>query len=276
MRSGGRKRRVGLVPAILIVVITPILLLCAGVVAMQRRIYYPLTGSGVEKPFNGWTRSHSAAHPDVFFWTAWRHRGGPTAIMFHGNAVTMGDMAGIADAWDVEGWNVVLVEFPGYGGNAGSPSEESIIRAGEDAWSWAKAHGAVPARTVVVGNSIGTGAAVSLAVSARTQGLLIVSGVDDMANVVRNQVPVVPSFLVFDRFRSAERIRHYDGWAAVWHSPIDGVVPHSEGARIALAAGVAVTRMPGDHQLFWMPALQTDLRRRAAVMVGHAPGRPED
>lgn len=265
----------GLTASIIVAVAIPVMLLCAGVVAMQRRIYFPLTGSAVEKPSDGWARSHSTAHPDVFFWTSWRHRGGPTAIMFHGNAVTMADMAGIADAWDVEGWNVVLVEFPGYGGNGGSPSGESIVRAGEDAWSWAKSHGAVPARSVVVGNSIGTGAAVSLAVSAGTQGLLIVSGVDDMANVVRNQVPFVPPFLVFDRFRSSERIGSYGGWTAVWHSPIDGVVPYAEGARIALAAGVAVTRMPGDHQLFWMPALQTDLRRRAAVMVGHSPGRPK-
>lgn len=188
-------------------------------------------------------------------------------MMFHGNAVALGDMAFVADAWVRDGWNVILVEFPGYDGNEGYPDQSSLDRASELAWRWAGIHGAVPGGTVVVANSIGTGPAARLVGDRRPAGFLVVSGLDDLAEVVRNQVPFVPSFLVMDRFHGADAIRDYPGWTRVWHADDDTVVPASQGMAIARAAGTAVVRRRGGHQLFWDPDLQAELRAEADRIV---------
>lgn len=187
--------------------------------------------------------------------------------MFHGNAVRPGSMAFVADAWVRDGWNVFLVEYPGYDGNAGSPTERSMRAAASAAWDWAVTTGVDPSSVVLVANSMGVGMASSVAGTRAPAGFLAVSGVDDMANVVRSHVPLVPSFMVLDRFRTADAIRGFGGWTRVWHTRDDVVVPFSEAESIARAAGTAVTIRKGGHALFWEADLQSELRREADRIV---------
>jgi len=258
-------RRRGILKKTVLMVMVPVLLLAVLVVALQRRILFPLTDAVASTPARGWTSSSTGE--GLHAWTSAWVPGRRTALMLHGNAVTLGAMAFVADAWVRDGWNVVLVEFPGYDGNAGSPGAKSISAAAESAWAWALAHGSRRERVVVVSNSIGTGAAAALTGSRDPAGLLVVSGVDDLASVLRNQVPFVPPFLVFDRMRSADAIRSYGGWTKVWHARDDMIVPASQGRAIAQAAGTAVTWRTGGHQLFWDPDLQTELRTEADRIV---------
>lgn len=264
-RVAARSGHVSAWKAVSMILVVPLLVMAVLVVAMQRRILFPLTTSERSVPARGWTASETVG--GIHAWTSQWTPGRRTAIMLHGNAVTLGAMAFVADAWVRDGWNVVLVEFPGYDGNAGSPDGMSIAAAAYASWEWARAHGSRRQDVVVVSNSIGTGAAAALTASMDPAGLLVVSGVDDLAAVVRNQVPFVPSFLVFDRMRSADAIGSYGGWTRVWHAEDDVVVPASQGRAIALAAGTAVTWRNGGHQLFWDPDLQAELRGEADRIV---------
>lgn len=261
--TGRRGRRVLI--GLSFVLIVPILLICSLVVAVQRRIIFPLVSSESSTPSRGWASASTA--PGLHVWTSEWRTGRRTVLMFHGNAVTLGDMAFVGDAWVRDGWNVVLVEFPGYDGNDGSPDEASLDRASDFAWRWAATHGSVPSGTVMLANSIGTGPAARLVGNRHPAGFLVVSGVDDLAEVVRGQVPFVPSFLVMDRFHSADAIRDYPGCTRVWHADDDVVVPASQGVAIARAAGTAVVRRRGGHQLFWDPDLQAELRAEADRIV---------
>jgi hypothetical protein len=261
----GRRPGMAAWKAVVLVLTVPLLVIAILVVVAQRRILFPLTTSERSALARGWTASETGG--GIHAWTSQWTPGRRTAIMLHGNAVTLGAMAFVADAWVREGWNVVLVEFPGYDGNAGSPSADSIHASADAAWRWAMSHGSARRRTVVVSNSIGTGAAAALTGARDPAGLLVVSGVDDLASVVRSQVPFVPPFLVFDRMRSADAIRSYGGWTRVWHAEDDVVVPASQGRAIALAAGTAVTWRSGGHQLFWDPDLQAELRAEADRIV---------
>lgn len=258
----GRRR---MLKPILLMILVPVLLLATLVVGLQRRLIFPLRPAEASTPSRGWTASGigGGLHAWMSKWSPGRR----TAVMFHGNAVTLGAMAFVADAWVRDGWNVVLVEFPGYDGNPGHPTQRSIVEAGESSWAWAARHGSTRLGTVVVANSIGTGPAAELVGRKDPAGFLVVSGVDDMAQVVRNQVPFVPSFLVFDRMMSADAIRSYRGWTRVWHAPDDAVVPFSQGLAIARSAGTAVVRRTGGHQLFWDADLQTELRGEADRIV---------
>jgi hypothetical protein len=258
-------RRRPIVKPVLLAIVVPVLLMATLVVGLQRRLIFPLRSAEASTPSRGWTASEIGG--GLHAWSSKWSPGRRTAIMFHGNAVMLGAMAFVADAWVRDGWNVVLVEFPGYDGNPGHPTSGSIADAGASSWEWAARHGSTRTGTVVVANSIGTGPAADLVGKRDPAGFLVVSGVDDMAEVVREQVPFVPSFLVFDRMMSADAIRSYRGWTRVWHAPDDSVVPFSQGLAIARSAGTAVVRRAGGHQLFWDADLQTELRREAARIV---------
>ena len=69
----------------------------------------------------------------------------------------------MADTFGPAGFEVRIVEYPGYGARAGSPSEAAFFEAAEAAFDAVVAE-AVPKRPVyVLGESIGTGPACHLA-----------------------------------------------------------------------------------------------------------------
>lgn len=83
----------------------------------------------------------------------------PTILYFHGNGGTLAGASVSNDAPAEAGIGVMLVEYRGYGGNPGEPSEAGLYRDGEAALRWLKARGVEPDQTVVTGNSIGGGVA---------------------------------------------------------------------------------------------------------------------
>lgn len=250
---------------------TPLIVLAAGLVLYQRHLIYPLGFSVPSEQMlpSGWTRvpmpaGGMALHGSV---SPWRN-GAPTAIMFHGNAVDPWSMAFAARDWSAKGWNVVLAEYPGYDGNPGSPSEASMKEAARGAWRFVRSRGVAPERIVIVGNSIGSGPAAALAAETSPAGLLLVSGVADMGAVVRHHVPMIPLFLLKDRWRNVSEIGRSRARLAVWHGTADVVVPYSQGIELARGAGVRLRTVRGvGHDLFWFASLQRDLLAEATRMV---------
>ena len=59
--------------------------------------------------------------------------------------------------------NVLAPDYRGFGDSTGVPSEVGLTTDVLAAWDWLRAHGASPEDVLVVGNSLGTGAAVQFA-----------------------------------------------------------------------------------------------------------------
>ena len=67
--------------------------------------------------------------------------------------------------------NVLAPDYRGFGDSTGVPSEVGLTTDVLAAWDWLRAHGASPEDVLVVGNSLGTGAAVQFASALREMEL---------------------------------------------------------------------------------------------------------
>jgi dienelactone hydrolase len=251
------------------------LLGAVGIVAGQRLIVYPIAYlHDRSAPFLplGWKEigtPHAGLDLRSYVFEA-DSEDAPVLIVLHGNAADPFSMTSTASPWTRAGWTVIVPEFPGYADSPGSPTEAGIRAAALGSWDWATRHGASPSRIVVLGNSIGSGAAISLAAGRKPAMLMIVSGMASLGDVIRNQVPFVPDALVWDLWSNVPDMRRVRSKVMVWHGTKDTLVPHSQGALLAKAANVALRDRDAGHELFWDSGLQDEMLATAGRVVGEA------
>lgn len=73
------------------------------------------------------------------------------------------------------GYRVLMVDYPGYGRSEGEPGEENNYRMALAAWDYAQGLNPKPDRVVVMGWSLGTGAAARLADEKEPSGLILLA-----------------------------------------------------------------------------------------------------
>lgn len=147
----------------------------------------------------------------------------PLMIFSHGNAELAADWVG--EFRSVRDWtSVLLVEYPGYGGAAGAPTETSIIAAMHAAYDWAANDPRVdPKRIVAYGRSLGGGAAARLSVDRPVSALILESSFASIADFARRFL--APRFLVRDLFDNREALTSYRGPLLLIHGRRDNTVP---------------------------------------------------
>jgi len=159
----------------------------------------------------------------------------PAILFAHGNAETADEWVYTFEPLRAVGWSVLLLEYPGYAGTAGSPSETSISAAARAAFDWLTADPRVDAHEIVAyGRSLGTGPASRLAADRPIAGLILESGFTSVRPLAARFL--IPGFLVRDPFDNVTALEHYRGPLLVLHGRHDDVIPFAHGE--ALAAGV--------------------------------------
>lgn len=230
------------------------LTLCAGLYFWQRKIIFLTTA---ERPVPA-----LAGVPDVEVWTirtedgldlnAWFQPAAaadhPVVLFFHGNSGHIGHRAPRIPRLAAAGMGVLMLEYRGFGGNPGAPSEEGLARDARAAHAALRAHGIDAARIVLWGESLGTAVAVRLATEVRAAALVLEAPFTSMADIARMRYRVVPvDPLLKDRFDSASRIAAVDTPLLVIHGQHDEMIPFAMGSRLFAAATMA------DRQ-FWTAA----------------------
>lgn len=128
-------------------------------------------------------------------------RPGPRALLYFGGNAE--DVAANIDALSLAlpNHSLYLVNYRGYGGSTGRPSEAALFA---DALA---VHDHVHARhpeTSVMGRSLGSGVAVYLASRRPTENLVLVTPFDSLANVAREHFRLLPvGLLLKDRYESS-------------------------------------------------------------------------
>jgi len=172
---------------------------------------------------------------------AWYHsppnRNAPLIVLFHGNGGTIEIRAAKAKTYISAGFGVLLLEYRGYGGNPGSPSEAGLYADGRAALAFAAAQGIAPGHLVLLGESLGTGVAVEMAVERRVAALVLEAPYSSIADVAQSDFPLFPVWwLVRDRFDSAEKIARVGVPLFVIHGERDGTIPVRFGRALFAAA----------------------------------------
>lgn len=97
----------------------------------------------------------------------------PTVIFFHGNAGTR------AVPFRIKTYNtftsrlntnVLVIDYRGFADSEGTPSESGLNLDAHAAWDWAIENGADPEDLILIGQSLGTAAATSLARDISNEG----------------------------------------------------------------------------------------------------------
>ncbi|RYY23353.1 MAG: alpha/beta hydrolase [Sphingomonadales bacterium] len=188
----------------------------AGFVAVQL-----LTADGLTL-----TAAHKAGQP-----------GKPVAIFFHGNGDSLSGAATATQALADSGYGLLLVEYRGYGGNPGKPSETGLYSDGRAAIGWLGTQGVPVNRIVLIGNSLGSGVATQLATEQPVAGLVIVSGYTSMADVIATHYPWVPvRLLLLDRYDNRSKLGRVAAPILILHGTADKLIPMVQAQALAHAA----------------------------------------
>lgn len=169
--------------------------------------------------------------------SAWRvnpaEPNGMAVLYLPGNAGNRLSRAEIGQAVADQGFTVLLVDYRGYGGNPGSPSEEGLARDADAGVDYLREAGFEESRMLIVGESIGTGVAASLASRIAPAGVVLRSPYESLAALARHQYGIPLGFLLRDRFDTLSAIGAVTAPVLVLAGDADEVIPVSQSEAVA-------------------------------------------
>jgi uncharacterized protein len=156
----------------------------------------------------------------------------PVVLYFQGNGGGLNLRADRFRALTADGTGLVALNYRGYGGSTGSPTEDGLIADAEAVYAFAAAR--YPAERIVLwGESLGTGVAVALASSRKIARLMLDSPFTSAVDVGAQVYWFLPvRFLMKDPFRSDLRIAKVSAPLLIMHGTRDTVVPFALGERL--------------------------------------------
>lgn len=157
-------------------------------------------------------------------------------LYLHGNAGNLAHRASrlrdIAEA----GLGVLAIDYRGYGGSSGTPSEAGLGRDAVAAHRWIGTT-APGASVTLFGESLGSGVAVALADRRPVAGLVLDSPFASVLRLGERAAPWLPvRMLMRERYDSEARIGGVDAPVLIVHCTGDREIPFSEGRRLFAAA----------------------------------------
>ncbi|WP_250006591.1 alpha/beta hydrolase [Actinoplanes sp. M2I2] len=220
-----------------LVVLLVLALILAAVWLLQRRLIYfpdrsaPPLAAGAEavtlRPSDGlelgaWLFRPPSRTPDR-----------RTAVLVApGNAGNRLGRAPLATALAAQGYTVLLLDYRGYGGNPGRPSEAGLARDADAARAYLVEH-AGP-RLIYFGESLGAAVATGLATRHPPDTLVLRSPFTDLAAAGREHYPFLPvRWLLRDRFPVRDQIRTITVPTFVLYGTADAVVPPEQSRLVA-------------------------------------------
>ncbi|MBA2711214.1 MAG: alpha/beta fold hydrolase [Tatlockia sp.] len=155
----------------------------------------------------------------------------PTLLYLHGNAGHIGHRMTLIRQLLSTGFGVFLLEYRGYGGNKGKPSEQGLYIDARSAVHFLEQQGVPPQHLVVYGESLGTGVAVKMASEFQICALILQSPFSSLSAVARYHYPWIfirPS----DKFNSLALIDIIKAPLLILHGKSDPVVPFDQGLEL--------------------------------------------
>jgi len=161
-----------------------------------------------------------------------------TVLVFPGNAGNRVARAPLAQALAERGFSVMLLDYRGYGGNPGAPSERNLARDARAAWAHLQAREDVDAgRLIYFGESLGAAVALELAIEHPPALLVLRSPFASMTEIGRLHYPFLPvGLLLVDRYPSIGRVPSLRAPLLVVAGDRDDIVPLDQSRAVFDAA----------------------------------------
>lgn len=202
----------------------------------QREMMYPRNPARAEiasanLPSAEETELATSDGEKLVVWVVPPREGKPVLLFFHGNA---GNFAGsgrqtLFRQLTEDGTGLFAVNYRGYGGSTGAPTEDGLAQDARAAHAAASERFGVE-RLVGYGESLGTGVVVRLAAEAPLKAVILQAPYMSTVSVAQLRYPFVPvGGLMKDQFRSDLMIGKVKAPLLVLHGQRDGVIPFDQG-----------------------------------------------
>jgi uncharacterized protein len=172
---------------------------------------------------------------------------GASVLVLPGNAGSREARVPLARALSAAGFDVLLLDYRGYGGNPGSPTEQGLAADARAAHHYLVAdRGVPPARLVLFGESLGAAVASRLAQERPVGGLVLRSPFTSLADVGALHYPLLPvRSLLRDRYPVRDMIGSITVPITVVAREADEIVPPAQSRAVASTAAGRYLEVPG-------------------------------
>lgn len=164
-------------------------------------------------------------------WMVPPREGKPVLLFFHGNAGNFARSSRQARFRSLteDGTGLFAVNYRGYGGSSGTPSEEGLLLDARAAYDAAASRFGAD-RLVGYGESLGTGVVLKLAAEHPLKAVILEAPYLSTAAVAQLAYPFAPiGWLMKDQFRSDAVIGRVTAPLLVLHGGRDAVIPFAQG-----------------------------------------------
>ncbi len=168
----------------------------------------------------------------VIVWHVAPGEGRPVVLYFHGNGAALRWRVERFRALTADGTGLIALSYRGYGGSSGRPTEPGLVLDAQAAYKFAVKN--YPAeRLMLWGESLGSAVAVALAAERPVARIILESPFSSAVDIAASAYPFVPvRILMWDQFRSDERIGKIAAPILVIHGERDRIVPIRFGERL--------------------------------------------
>jgi pimeloyl-ACP methyl ester carboxylesterase len=218
------------------------------------------TADGVE--LDAWLLSPTGVDRDV------------AVLYLPGNGGNRAGRLDVGRALAAEGLTVLLLDYRGFGGNPGVPSEDGLVKDAQAGAAYLREAGFARDRTLYVGESIGTGVTARLAVTDPPAGIVLRSPFVSLVDVGSAHYPrVLVERILRDRYESARHLADSPVPVVVLYGDADDIVPASSSAALAEAVGTLHRKVVlpgvGHNDAVWFgPLLAEQVAALADELVG--------
>ena len=222
----------------LVIIAATLLLLAGGLYTFQDKMIFradkldPSYVFTFSHPFE----EHFIPTPDgqtlniLWFKPEGRPRG--LAFYFHGNANNLQRWGNYAEDMTRLGFEVVMMDYRGYGKSTGTPSEQFLYDDAALLYQWVL-NKTTPSRIIIYGRSLGTAVASKLAASVQPEILILETPFDELKGAAPSYIQTLFSFFPLHySFPTKDHLLHVKGKKLIFHGTNDWVVPLSSALRL--------------------------------------------
>ncbi|MBT7957239.1 MAG: alpha/beta hydrolase [Rhodospirillaceae bacterium] len=156
-----------------------------------------------------------------------------TLLYLHGNAGHIGYRADKVKPYLEAGYGMLLLSYRGYGTNPGYPTEDHLYLDSRAALKFLADQHIPIFKTVIYGESLGTGVAVEVAQNLGIAGLVLEAPFSSMVDAAALHFKLFPtSLLVRDKYDSLSKINNIKAPILIIHGKNDRTIPYSLGRKL--------------------------------------------
>ena len=253
---------------VLILILAYVIVLLIITVRQRQMIYLPSPerGSPVARGMAG-AVERAIVTPDGHTLSAWYQQpasGKALFLVFHGNGGSLPTLTGLLTRLSSDGSGFLAIDYRGYGGSTGHPSEIGLLRDGDAAYADARQLGFDPSHIVVLGESLGSNIAVSVAATHPVRALILDSSFSSAVDIAAAKWWMFPvKLLMFDTFDTARMIGRVTVPTLFIHGVLDDQIAISFARTLfddAKAPKTFIAVADAGHLALWRPDVMMQMK----------------